>query len=195
MIFKFHFESCIRSRANFCKHMLACWRGCCVLCRNVVGCGPLSIVACPCFKEADLSAAPTKLHQLRVTMETLRPAAVSTEIRSESTTLPLSAAVFIAVTCSHSARTCLLAVADVSQYWLLTCGYKKNNELNFGKSINTASDSCVYENNFVPVTLIYFIYERFTDAVSSSNYILQRTVDWKGYRRKRSLPNLLHIVT
>jgi hypothetical protein len=77
MIFKFHFESSIRSRANSCKLMQVCWRGIalyaamllCSLYRSV-RCGPLAIavcrlvIQCICFKEADLSVAPTKFMQL-----------------------------------------------------------------------------------------------------------------------------------
>jgi hypothetical protein len=77
-IFKFHFESSSRSRANFCKLMQVCWRGIAVyaamlLCSlyNFVKCGPLAIAACclviqcMCFREADLSVAPTKFMQLQ----------------------------------------------------------------------------------------------------------------------------------
>jgi hypothetical protein len=51
--------------------MQVCWRGIALyaamlLCSlyKFVKCGPLAIVACRFFKEADLSVAPTKLMQL-----------------------------------------------------------------------------------------------------------------------------------
>jgi hypothetical protein len=67
MMFKFHFESSSRSHANFCKLMYVCWRGIALYAAALlwslykfVRCGPLIIVACRCFKEADLNIAPTK---------------------------------------------------------------------------------------------------------------------------------------
>jgi hypothetical protein len=77
MIFKFHFESSSRSRANSCKLMQVCCRGIALyaamlLCSlyKFVRCRQLVIVACRlviqgiCFKDVDLSVARTKFMQL-----------------------------------------------------------------------------------------------------------------------------------
>jgi hypothetical protein len=74
MILKFYFESSSRSRANSCKLMQVCWRGIALyaamlLCSlyKFVRCGLAAcclVIQGICFKEADLSVAPTKFMQL-----------------------------------------------------------------------------------------------------------------------------------
>jgi hypothetical protein len=79
MIFLFYFESSSRSSANLCRYR----RGIALyavmlLCSlyKFVRCGPLAIAVCHlvmqgiCFKEADLSVAPTKFMQLHGLMMT-----------------------------------------------------------------------------------------------------------------------------
>jgi hypothetical protein len=81
---QFHFESSSRSRANSCELIQVCWRGIALyatmlLCSlyKFVRCGLLVIAACclviqcVCFKEADLSIAPTKFMQLHRLIQTV----------------------------------------------------------------------------------------------------------------------------